>query len=67
MQFNLHSEESEIGVNVVWTAEKLANTIETIMHGGKLPYHPSQEVLLRFTRRHLVEKKIEARNSRFST
>lgn len=57
-------EEARIGVNFVGSAEKLADTIETMIHGGKLPYHPSQEVLLRFTRRHLAEKMIEEINAR---
>ncbi len=52
-------DEAGIGVNVVGSAEKLADAIETLIRGGKLPYQPSQEVLLRFTRKYLAEKMIE--------
>src|SRR4030067_2582727 len=52
-------EEAGIGVNVVGSAETLAAAIDTLIRGGKLPYHPSQEVLLRFTRRRLAEKMIQ--------
>ena len=48
-----------VGVNVVGSAEKLADVIETMIRGSKLPYQPSQEVLLRFTRKHLAEKMIQ--------
>ncbi len=57
-------EEAGIGVNFAGSAEKLADTIETMIHGGKPPYHPSQEVLLRFTRSHLAEKMIKEINAR---
>ncbi|MBI5307371.1 MAG: glycosyltransferase [Planctomycetes bacterium] len=56
--------EAGIGITFVKSAEKLADAIETMIHGGKLPYHPSQEVLLRFTRRHLAEKMIKEINAR---
>ncbi|MEK7298101.1 MAG: hypothetical protein AAB069_09395, partial [Planctomycetota bacterium] len=52
-------EEAGIGINFIGSAEKLADVIETMLRGDKLPYHPSQEVLLRFTRRHLAEKMIK--------
>ncbi len=58
--------EAGIGVTFVESAEKLADTIETMIHGDKLPYHPSPEVLSRFTRRHLAEKMIEDINARLS-
>lgn len=52
-------EEAGIGINFIGSAEKLADVIETMLRGDKLPYHPSQEVLLRFTRRYLAEKMIK--------
>lgn len=59
-------ETTGVGITVANAPEPLADIIEEVIQGKKVPYNPSKDVLAKYTRKGLSEKMLEEITKRFN-
>lgn len=59
-------ETAGVGITVANAPEPLADIIEEVIQGKKVPYNPSKDILAKYTRKGLSEKMLEEITERFN-
>ncbi len=59
-------EDAGVGITVANVPEPIADIIEKVIQGEKVPYAPSREILAKYTRKGLSEKMLEEIIERFN-
>lgn len=59
-------EDAGVGITVANVPESIADIIEKVIQGEKVPYAPSREILAKYTRKGLSEKMLEEIIERFN-
>ncbi len=59
-------EAAGVGITVNNAPEPIANIIQEVIHGKKVPYNPAKDILARYTRKYLSEKMLEEIIERFN-